>query len=136
MLKLVEIEEENYFITCMRVCWPGNSFTWGRVRVHSARQTWLSCDLFQLSVTIFRYNAERLSNGLPRTVVFPVAQGAIIDQGYFAHLADSNSGLRWTDRISNVPFTVRVVFVILSFSMNIPVIHYFSVLYTGHSSSK
>ena len=47
---------------------------------------------------ISRYHSERLSNGLGKTVPLFIVEGGVIEEPYFAHLDESNSGMRWTDR--------------------------------------
>lgn len=53
----------------------------------------------------FRYNAERISNGLPLVVPFNIRPGAPIETAYDSQLADINSGKFWTPRPPGVHLT-------------------------------
>lgn len=68
---------------------------------------------FQYYVCMYRYNAERLSNGLSRVQTIPLQVGVPLD-GYNAHLQDDNSGFSWTDRKPNTPFSVSTILVKIS----------------------
>lgn len=54
---------------------------------------------------IYRYNAERLSNGLYRTYEMDFQPGGIVHEGYNSHLVDLASGKPWAVRPPKQPLT-------------------------------
>ena len=60
-----------------------------------------------MTLYLFRYHSERLSNGLPRVVPFDLDYNHVIEEPYYANLDGTNSGQRWTDRLPNALIQVR-----------------------------
>jgi hypothetical protein len=67
-------------------------------------------DLY-LGMYEFRYHSERLANGLGKAALLNIDLNSVIDEPYYAHLDESNSGSAWTDRPPNARIRVSTTYI-------------------------
>ena len=67
--------------------------------------------ILSLFAVCFSYDAERLSNNMTRTRPLDVAANPFVEEGYFAKLTNSNSGVAWGNRQENTTLRVSTKYV-------------------------